>query len=168
MSKANQTKTMNQKEKTIGFFYVLILFITTTTLCSFILFFSNSDYRLIGDKETALKQMERIKRFEQVQQDLMPKVKEVEEKISKIDPSLNASYEKREINYLLGEIRNVYTQNKWDERYKVFDHIATFYEFRLSDKERLWGVKKNIEKFKSDLERCRNNTENKKNNLKQK
>ncbi|EEN82560.1 type VI secretion system transmembrane protein TssO [Porphyromonas endodontalis] len=165
MSKTSQTKTMNQKEKTIGFFYVLILFIVTTTLCSFILFFSNSDYRLLGDKESALKQMERIKRFEQAQLETMPKVEEVEEKVSKIDPALNASYKKREINYILGEIRNVYTQNKWDERYKIFDHIATFYEFYVSDKERLWSIRKNIDKFNADLERCRNNTENKKNNL---
>ena len=156
---------MNQKEKTIGFFYVLILFIVTTTLCSFILFFSNSDYRLLGDKESALKQMERIKRFEQAQLETMPKVEEVEEKVSKIDPELNASYKKREINYILGEIRNVYTQNKWDERYKIFDHIATFYEFYVSDKERLWSIRKNIDKFNADLERCWNNTENKKNNL---
>lgn len=150
---------MNQREKTIGFFYVLILFVVTTIVCGFILFFSNSDYRLMDDKKSALVQMERIYRFEQAQAELLPKVKEVSERVTILDPALNASYEKREINYLLGEIRNVYTQNKWDERYRIFDHIATFYEFRMADKERLWSINKNIEKFKADLERCRNNTE---------
>ena len=67
----------------------------------------------------------------------------------------------------MGEIRNVYTQQKWDVRYKIFDHIATFYEFQMSDKDRLWNIQQNIEKFKLDLERCRANTEIRRNNLNQ-
>lgn len=109
--------------------------------------------------------MERIKSFEIKQMEMINKVLNVEEKINRMDPGLNASYEKREISYLLGEIRDVYIQHNWDERYKIFDHVATFYEFRLSDREQLWSIKKNIEKFKADLERCRSNTENKKDNL---
>lgn len=158
-------KTMNQREKTIGFFYVLILFCTMTVLSSLILFFPNYNYHLSSNKKQALEQMDRIKNFEVKQMDMINKVLSAEEKINRIDPGLNASYEKREISYILGEIRNVYIQNKWDERYKIFDHTATFYEFRLSDREQLWSTKKNIEKFKADLERCRSNTENKKNNL---
>lgn len=166
--KDSDIKTINQREKTIGFFYVLILFGLTTMLCSFILFFSNTNYQLSGSKRHALEQMERVKRFELSQIEIEDKIKQVDEKINRLDPGLNASYEKREINYLLGEIREIYLRYKWDERYRVFDHVATFNEFRMSDKERLWNIKKNIEKFKADLERCRNNTENKKNNLKQK
>ncbi len=157
---------MNQREKTIGFFYVLILFSLTTAICSFILFFSNSSFQLSGSKRSALEQMERVRRFEYSQNEIINKVKQADEKISRLDPGLNASYEKREVNYLLGEVRDVYLRYKWDERYRIFDHVATFYEFRISDKERLWNIKKNIEKFKIDLDRCRNNTENKKNNLK--
>ena len=43
--------------------------------------------------------------------------------------------------------------------------MAVFYELQLLDKDRLWNIQQNIEKFKSDLERCRTNTENRRNNL---
>ena len=50
-------------------------------------------------------------------------------------------------------------------RYKIFEQMAIFYELQLLDKDRLWNIQQNIEKFKSDLERCRANTENRRNNL---
>lgn len=92
----------------------------------------------------------------------MERILFVDGRVAKVDPGLNASYEKREISFALGEIRKLYVQNKHDDRYRVFEYVALFYELRLFDKERLWTSQKNIEMFKADLERCRSGVENKK------
>lgn len=167
MAEKGNLDSVNPRERTIAFFYVLILFVLTSMLCGFALFFSNPDYRRPSGKQEALEQMSRIRSFERTQSAWMEKVSSVEARVAKIDPSLNASYEKREINFILGEIRNVYVQNKWDERYRIFDQVAMFYELRVFDKERLWTTQKNIEKFHSDLERCRNSVDKKKIDLMQ-
>ncbi len=162
----NETsKTTNSREKNIGFFYVLILFCITTALCGYILFFSNNNYKALEGKKAILEQIQRVNDFEKVQRLQMEKIQQINKKIAQINPELKAAYEKRELNFLIGEVRNVYTQQKWDVRYKIFDQVATFYEFRMADRDRLWNIQQNIEKFKSDLERCRANTESRKNNL---
>jgi len=167
MKEKESLDSLNPRERTIAFFYVLILFVLASTSCGFVLFFSNPDYRCLGGKQEALERMSRIRSFERVQSAWMEKISSVESRVAKIDPSLSASYEKREINFLLGEIRNVHVQNKWDERYRIFDHLAMFYELRVFDKERLWTTQKNIEKFNSDLDRCRNSMDKKKIDLMQ-
>ncbi|HOU68064.1 MAG TPA: type VI secretion system transmembrane protein TssO [Paludibacteraceae bacterium] len=162
MGNVDEISSLNQREKLIGFFYVLILFVLTSVICSFVLFYTDTGLLTASGKEEALEQMARIRNFEKKQASWMDKINSVDERISKIDPSLNASYEKREINFILGEIRKEYVQNKWDERYRIFEHVAQFYELRMFDKERLWTTQKNIEKFSTDLERCRNSLEKKK------
>lgn len=165
MNIQNETsKTTNSREKTIGFFYVLILFCTATGLSSYILFFS-SNYKPLEGKKTILEQIRRVNEFKEKQQLQMEKIQQINQKIAQINPELKAAYEKRELNFLIGEVRNVYTQQKWDVRYKIFDQVATFYELRMADKDRLWNIRQNIEKFKSDLERCRANTESRRNYL---
>lgn len=162
----NEThKTTNSREKSIGFFYVLLLFGITTALCSYILFFLNNNYKALEGKQAILEQIQRVRTFQKVQQTQMEKIQQIHQKTAQMNPEIKAAYEKREINFLIGEIRNVYTQQKWDIRYKIFDQVATFYEFRMADKDRLWNIQQNIEKFKSDLERCRANTETKRNHL---
>lgn len=161
------TKITNSRERTIGFFYVCIIFGLTTTLCGYILFFANNHYQSLEGKRSILEQIHRVGQFEKEQVVQIEKIQQIDKKISQIKPELKAAYEKREISLLLGEIRNVYTQQKWDVRYKIFDQVVTFYEFQMSDKDRLWNIQQNIEKFKSDLERCRANTEARKNTLNQ-
>lgn len=157
---------VSQREKTIVFFYVLILFALFSAIISFILFFSNADYRFADGKQEALEQMSKVENFRKAQQKEMSRILLVDGRIAKIDPSLNASYEKREISFALGEIRKLYVQNKHDDRFRIFEHVALFYELRMFDKERLWTSQKNAEMFKIDLERCLSGVEKKKiNNL---
>ncbi|GET47058.1 type VI secretion system transmembrane protein TssO [Capnocytophaga felis] len=168
METKNETnKITNSRERTIGFVYVCIIFCVTTVLCGYILFFANNHYQSLEGKKAILEQIQRVRQFEKEQVAQMDKIQQIDKKIAQLNPALKAAYEKQEVALLLGEIRNVYTQQKWDVRYKIFDHIATFYEFQMSDKDRLWNIQQNIEKFKLDLERCRANTEIRRNNLNQ-
>lgn len=158
-------KIINSKEKTIGFFYVLFLFLLCMGICSYLLFFSNNKYQTLKGKKNILEQIQRVYSFQEKQELQMDKIQEISERISKINPELKATYEKQELNLLIGEVRQEYENHKWDARYKIFDLIASFYEFQTVDKDRLWNIQQNIEKFKSDLERCRSNTENRRNKL---
>ncbi|MCQ2193714.1 MAG: type VI secretion system transmembrane protein TssO [Paludibacteraceae bacterium] len=158
---------MNNRERTIVFFYVLIIFLVASVLCCFILFFVRTDYQFADGKQAALEQMSKVESFRKVQMKELARIQFVDGRIAKVDPSLNASYEKREINYSLGEIRKLYVKNKHDDRYRMFEYVALFYEMRMFDKERLWSSKKNIELFNADLERCRSGVEKKKLNFMQ-
>lgn len=147
------------REKISGFFYVLLLFVSTSALCSFILFFSGSDYQFAKSKSAALAQMERVNGFKKIQDEYIDKIKTLNDDVNKMNPGLNASYEKRELNYSFGELKKVYSDNKYDDRFRIFDQTAQFLEMKLFDRERLFSVQKNIERFNTDLERCRNGIE---------
>ena len=157
--KKERHKVTRSQEKIIGLVYVVTIFFLTTALCGYILFFSTNSY------QTLKEQIHRVRVFEKEQAEQMDKIELINTKITQFDPSLKAIYEKQEITLLLGEVRNVYLQHKWDNRYKIFEQMAVFYELQLLDKDRLWNIQQNIEKFKSDLERCRTNTENRRNKL---
>ena len=163
--KKERHKVTRSQEKIIGLVYVVTIFFLTTALCGYILFFSTNSYQTLKGKKAILEQIHRVRVFEKEQAEQMDKNELINTKITQFDPSLKAIYEKQEITLLLGEVRNVYLQHKWDNRYKIFEQMAVFYELQLLDKDRLWNIQQNIEKFKSDLERCRTNTENRRNNL---
>ena len=163
--KKERHKVTRSQEKIIGLVYVVTIFFLTTALCGYILFFSTNSYQTLKGKKAILEQIHRVRVFEKEQAEQMDKIELINTKITQFHPSLKAIYEKQEITLLLGEVRNVYLQHKWDNRYKIFEQMAVFYELQLLDKDRLWNIQQNIEKFKSDLERCRTNTENRRNNL---
>ena len=163
--KKERHKVTRSQEKIIGLVYVVTIFFLTTALCGYILFFSTNNYQTLKGKKAILEQIHRVRVFEKEQAEQMAKLELINTKITQFDPSLKAIYEKQEITLLLGEVRHVYLQHKWDNRYKIFEQMAVFYELQLLDKDRLWNIQQNIEKFKSDLERCRANTENRRNNL---
>ena len=154
--KKERHKVTRSQEKIIGLVYVVTIFFLTTALCGYILFFSTNSYQTLKGKKAILEQIHRVRVFEKEQAEQMDKIELINTKIT---------HEKQEITLLLGEVRNVYLQHKWDNRYKIFEQMAVFYELQLLDKDRLWNIQQNIEKFKSDLERCRTNTENRRNNL---
>lgn len=142
------------KEKALGIVYMLSLFLLVFGACSYLLFFSNPDFGSSSGKALALEQMKRINSFKEFQEERMEKIKALDDKVNSIDPGLNASYEKNEIRFVLGQFNDDYIQNKYDDRYRIFSLISKFYEYKLFDKERIWTSKKNIEQFVKDNEIC--------------
>lgn len=153
-----------KKEKVTGLLHVVFLYLSTTLICAYILFAHNSDYQFANGKKSALEQLERVNAFQTVQSENMEKIVEIAEFVNRIKPDVNASYEKRELCYLIGEIRKISTDNKYDARYRIFEQVAAFYEMKLFDRERLSASQKNIEKFKVELDNCRGGVETLKNN----
>lgn len=147
--------TLTSKEKITGLLYVLLLFSVTSFVCAYILFINDSDYHFAKSKKDAIVQLERVKSFRDAQGDINDQLTKIDDLVNKINPALKASYEKRELSYLLGEIRKVYTDNKYDDRYRIYNIVADFYEMRVFERERLFASEKNIEIFQKLLDNCR-------------
>lgn len=161
---AKKISSLTSKEKVTGLLYVVSLFIIIIGICSYILFVYRSEYHFVDGKNDALEKLERVNSFQNAQSDYYDKITEIDEMVSNINPDVNASYEKRELYYTIGEIKKVTSDNKYDLRYRIFEQVASFYEMKLFDRERLSASQRNIEKFKIELENCRSGIETLKNN----
>ena len=104
-------KVTHSQEKIIGLVYVVAIFLLSTGLCGYILFFSTNNYQTLKGKKAILEQIQRVRVFEKEQAEQMDKIELINTKIAQFDPSLKAIYEKQEITLLLGEVRNVYVQS---------------------------------------------------------
>lgn len=161
---AKNSTVLTSKEKVTGLLYVVTLFVITTVICSYILFLHNSDYEFSNGKKDALEKLERVNSFQSVQSSHFDKITEIDNSVNRINPEVNASYEKRELFYTIGEVKKVSTDNKYDARYRIFEQVASFYELKLFDRECLSASQRNIEKFKTELDNCRGGIETLKNN----
>ena len=154
--------TINHREKTIGFVYVLLLFLAVSICCCMIIFWTNSDFDTTRQKDIVLVKVEKIKKFQETQKEYKPVVESLYNRIYKLKPGINAQYEEEDIKYLLNDLKNTYQNNGWDNRYKVFMHVADFYQMWLTDKKELWSKRENISTFKRNLEECEIGLESKK------
>lgn len=162
MAKSKATST--SKEKVTGLIYVFFLFLITTGICAYVLFVYNSDYHFANGKMEALSKLERVTSFRKAQEEYFSKVESINDHVSRINPEVNATYEKQELKYLLGEVKKISEVNKYDSRYAIFDYVAEFFEMKLFDRERLGATRYNIDKFKVALDKCRAGVESLKNN----
>jgi hypothetical protein len=154
--------TMNQKEKIMGFAYVLILFSVITFACCLLLFLYNSNFNTFGQKDFIVTKMVRIKEYQTVQKQTSETIDLLYNKISAYNPGVNAIYEEDNIKFLVNELKNIYEKNALDTRYKSFMHIANFYYMWYADKKALWSIGTNITRFTKDLEECEIGLTNKK------
>ena len=154
--------TINQREKTIGFAYGLLLFLAVSSCGCMIIFWTNSDFDTTRQKDMVLVKVEKIRKFQELQKENKPIVDSLYNRISKLTPGINAQYEEEDIKYLLNDLKNTYQNNGWDNRYKVFMHVADFYQMWLTDRKELWSKRENISTFKKNLEECEIGLESKK------
>lgn len=146
--------TMNQKEKTMGFAYVIILFLTITIACCLLLFLNNSGYNTYKQKDFIISKMERVKDFRETQKQAMTTVNDIHDRINNFNPGINAVYEEDNIKYMIRELKNIYEKNQLDTRYKSFMHLADYYYMWYADKKTLWSKNENINRFQKDLQEC--------------
>lgn len=151
---ANNKKVLNQREKMMSFTYVLLFFTVTTVICCILIFYCNVDTKKISGKEYVISKMDRIRTFQQMQADRFVDIDTLYKKIESFDPGVQALYEENDIKFLLNNLKDLYEQNSWDRRYKVFLHTSTLYSVWLTDKKELWGKKQNIQNFRKNLEEC--------------
>lgn len=150
----NNRKSLNKRETLMGHAYVFLFFILTTVICCAAIFVWNTDFRMFEQKEFVKIKMSRIRNFQQQQLDYQMPVDSLFKKIDKFEPGVYAQYEEDDIHYLINILRNEHERNIWDKRYKLFMHIADFYDMWLADKKHLWSIRQNISTFKANLEEC--------------
>ena len=79
-------KVTRSQEKVIGLVYVVAVFLLTTGLCGYILFFSTFNYQTFKGKKAILEQIHRVKVFEKEQAKQMEKIELINTKIAQFDP----------------------------------------------------------------------------------
>jgi len=146
--------TMNQKERIMGFAYVMILFIIITSVCCLSIFLYNTNYGAIKQKNFFVDKMKHINEFRNDQKKSAPTIDFLYDKISTFNPGVNAVYEEDNIKILINDLRDIYEKNPLDTRYKAFQHIADFYYMWYADKKALWAINSNISIFTKNLEEC--------------
>lgn len=163
----NNTKqgTASYRERNIGFLYVLILFMASTTICGILLFRYNTNFTVFSQKGFVIKKMERIHTYRQIQAKEFIIMDSLNKRITAFDPGVTALYEEGDIKYLLNEMRSLYEKHTWDKRYKVFLHTADFYEMWFTDKKELWSKRENVSRFRFNLEECEIGLQKKKDEL---
>lgn len=145
--------TKNDREKAIGFVYVTVLFSLATIACCLCLFYYSTN-KTSTRKEFVIAKMDRIREFQTIQSDRMLIVDSIYNKITEYNPGVNASYEENDIKFYLNDIKQLYEDNSYDGRYKIFFQVSDFYNMWFADKKELWSKKQNIVKFKKNLEEC--------------
>lgn len=157
--------TNSRREKNIAFFYVLILFVVTTTVCCTLLFRYNTNFTIFAQKDFVVKKMERIQNFQHIQDLQTMALDSLKSKIRSFNPGVMALYEESDIKYLINEHKEIYEKAPLDNRYKMFLHVAVFYEMWFTDKKELWSKRENVTNFKKNLEECEIGLQNKKEDL---
>ncbi|MDR3285868.1 MAG: type VI secretion system transmembrane protein TssO [Prevotellaceae bacterium] len=162
----NNKNTRNQRERTAGFIYVSLMFIAATLICCLCLSYYSGSNKEVSRKEFAIAKMERISRFQSMQDKQMIIVDSIFNKIRMFNPSVQASYEENDIKYYLNKIKRLYEENSYDKRYKIFFQVSDFYNMWFADRKELWSKNRNIEGFKKNLEACEIGLQKKKDELK--
>lgn len=156
---------LNHRERLMAFIYVLLFFLITTGSCCLIIHLATSNYGVSNHKYLVLSKIDKVKKYRAAQDVNRLAVDSLYSRIAGFDPKINASYEEDDIIYMLNDLRNIYQNNSWDNRYKVFLHVADFYQMWLTDRKELWSIKQNISNFKTNLEACEVGLESKKQDL---
>ena len=136
--KNKSSKTVSERERFIGFVYVLTLFIVITGACGFILFKYAGTRHIFSNKIMVIKKMERQKEFQNIQSVQIVSADTLFSRIEQFEPGVNASYEENDIKFL------------------------------INDLAKLWSKQDNIIKFKKNLEECEVGLQKKEGELKNK
>ena len=152
---------MTQKEKVMGFAYVLLLFIPITVICCSVIFLFNSNYGSIERKDYFVGKMKRVNEFRNNQKQYAATIDLLYNKINDHNPGVIAVYEEDNIKFLLNDLKDMYESNSIDTRYRSFLHIADFYYMWYADKRTLWTLNNNIDTFTKNLEESELGLENK-------
>lgn len=164
--KKNTKKHVNRRERIGGLIYVLFLFLGGIGLSVWLLL-SNSDMsRIFTRKDSIEMKMARQHSFRKAQEESTAVCDMLAQKISGYDPSVNALYEKNDIQYIINELRKVYESNQHDKRYLVFLQAGDFYQMWFNDRQHLWSLNSNLEYLKNNLEECELGLEKKKETMK--
>lgn len=164
--KTKKPKTVSDRERYIGYIYVLFLFVAIVSVCGYFVFRGGRTERIFSDKMLVIRKMERQKDFQLLQTARIMDADSLFARVDRFQPGINASYEENDIKIMIHDLAKLWEQNKWDKRNKMFWHMAVMYEMWFADKKELWSRQENIVKFTRNLEECEIGLQKKENELK--
>lgn len=154
MKTSSQKKNISDRERLIGYLYVMLLFLLVCVICGYSLVSQDNYNHLFAGKSVIVRKMERLKDFRRIQSENVAVVDSLFNRINEFSPGINASYEENDIRFLINDLSLLWEQNSRDQRYKVFMHLSAFYEIWLADKKELWSHQENLTTFRKNLEEC--------------
>lgn len=152
-NKTEKHRIIRTRDQLSGMACVATIFTLCTGICLAGLL-GSSPIRTISHKDIVLKKLERQQILRETSACYQPLCDSLYEHIERFNPAVNISFEENDIKALIHELKSLYEQNAQDSRYKVFYHVAVFYEMWFADKQILWSKKSNLEKFSRNLEQC--------------
>lgn len=164
--KITTKKHVNRRERIGGFVYVLLFFCGGVSLAIWLIFSDNDVSRIFSRKDSVEIKMARQHKFRKAQEENAAVCDMLMAKIADYDPSVNALYEKNEIQYIINELRKHYENNNHDKRYLVFLHMGDFYQMWFNDRQHLWSLNSNLNYLRNNLEECELGLEKKKETMK--
>lgn len=148
-----ENKRIRRRDKVSAVINICVIFGICTSLCLFF-YLKNNEPELGLYKNLIVKKAERQQMLRREQANSLIQCDSLYLRIERFDPGVNASFEENDIKFLINDLKEVYERNVWDKRYKVFYHVATYYEMWFADKKILWSKKMNILNFSRNLEAC--------------
>lgn len=154
MITSTNKKYVNRRERASGVICVVTIFVVGLCVVCGLLFSDKDVSKVFKQKDTVNIKMKRQQNFKRIQDENTAVCDLVAKKIIHYDPSVNAVFEKDEIQYMINELRRKYGDNQSDRRYLVFQHMSSFYEMWFKDRQQVWSLSENVAYFKENLEEC--------------
>lgn len=143
----------NLSERRDLFFVLLAIFLTATTLLSFVIFYADNNHFRISKVELENRVKDDLK-FEETARQMNVWVDSVSVLINKFNPDVQAVFLENDIRKILRDIYGEYLKRDYDVRYSVFNHSSFFYENYFVDRRELKGNMKDIERIQKLLDDC--------------
>ncbi|WP_167459399.1 type VI secretion system transmembrane protein TssO [Pedobacter jejuensis] len=141
------------KERRIQFQFFLALFVITTGLLSFGIFYSSKSRYPISKQELELKISEN-QLFEDMVVETRPTIDTAFKQIIRFNPNVQAVFLKNDIQIALNSIKSSYERKASDYRYKTFIQTSQLYNILFFDRQELRGNQRDLEDVKRSLDDC--------------
>lgn len=141
------------KERRVQFQFFLGLFIVTTSLLSFGIFYSAKSRYAIS-KQDLERTISENQQFEEMVIETRPTIDTAFKQIIRFNPNVQAVFLKNDIQIALNSIKSAYERKASDYRYKTFIQASQLYNTLFFDRQELRGNLRDLEDVKRSLDDC--------------
>ncbi|MET4139638.1 type VI secretion system transmembrane protein TssO [Pedobacter sp. UYP1] len=145
------------KERRDQFLFFIGIFLFTTALLSFGLFYDYGNGRVVSKQDLADK-LEQNAEFEATVKEQRATIDTTYKDIMTFDPGVQAVFLENDIKNSMASIKSNYERKAYDVRYKTFLQASQLYSDLFYNRRELKGNNRDIEKLSKSLEDCKLST----------
>lgn len=145
------------KERRDQFLFFIGIFLFTTALLSFGLFYDYGNGRVVSKQDLADK-LEQNAEFEATVKEQRATIDTTYKDIMTFDPGVQAVFLENDIKNSMASIKSNYERKAYDVRYKTFLQASQLYSDLFYNRRELKGNNKDIDKLNKSLEDCKLST----------